>query len=62
MIKEVAHKIIDTLPYGKDFLFVDSISYVDSERIIGHYTFKKMLFYESHFKHLHIIPELLLLK
>lgn len=63
MIKEIAQKIIDTLPYGRDFLFVDSISYVDSERIIGHYTFKKdAFFYHSHFKHKPVTPGVILVE
>lgn len=63
MTKEIAQKIIETLPYGKDFLFVDNISYVDSEKIIGNYTFKKdALFYQSHFKHKPVTPGVILVE
>lgn len=63
MTTNISQKIIDTLPYGKHFHFVDEISHIDSEKIIGHYTFKKdAFFYESHFKHQHIIPGVIIIE
>lgn len=42
--------ILDHLPYKSSFRFVDEISYLDPEKVIGHYTLKEdAFFYEDHF-------------
>jgi 3-hydroxyacyl-[acyl-carrier-protein] dehydratase len=42
--------ILDQLPYKSSFRFVDEIAYLDSDKVIGHYTLKKdAFFYEDHF-------------
>ncbi|HMH23365.1 MAG TPA: hypothetical protein VK563_16380 [Puia sp.] len=42
--------IFSHLPYKSSFLFVDDISFLDGNKVIGHYTLKKdAFFYEDHF-------------
>jgi len=42
--------ILDQLPYKSSFRFVDEIAYLDSDKVIGHFTLKKdAFFYEDHF-------------
>ena len=42
--------ILDLLPYKSSFRFVDEISFLDKDRVVGHYTFKEdAFFYEDHF-------------
>ena len=42
--------IFDLLPYKSTFRFVDEISFLDPDKVIGHYTLKKdAFFYEDHF-------------
>lgn len=42
--------ILDRLPYKSSFRFVDEISYLDPEKVIGHYTLRAdAFFYEDHF-------------
>lgn len=51
------------MPYGNDFLFVDCISYVDENRIVGNYTFRcDAPFYSSHYLHRPVTPGVLLLE
>jgi len=62
-IKNLGSDIISKLPYLDSFLFVDEISYVDENKIIGHYTFsKKEGFYSAHFKHLPVTPGVILIE
>lgn len=50
MFSEISKKIITRLPYAKPFLFVDKITYIDENKIIGEFFFNKNLFfYEWHF-------------
>ena len=37
--------ILDHLPYKSSFRFVDEISFLDTEKVIGHYTLKADAFY-----------------
>jgi 3-hydroxyacyl-[acyl-carrier-protein] dehydratase len=37
--------ILDHLPYKSSFRFVDEISFLDPEKVIGHYTLKRDAFY-----------------
>ncbi|HZE83996.1 MAG TPA: hydroxymyristoyl-ACP dehydratase [Puia sp.] len=42
--------IFSHLPYKSSFLFVDDISFLDGNKVIGHYTLKEnAFFYEDHF-------------
>jgi len=56
-----SNQIIEQLPYGSDFLFVDSIEKIDTESISGSYHFKgSEYFYPSHFKSLPVTPGVIL--
>ena len=55
--------LIKKLPYGPDFLFVDEISSVDENKIVGTYTFKpEALFYRDHFPGKPITPGVILIE
>jgi 3-hydroxyacyl-[acyl-carrier-protein] dehydratase len=42
--------ILDLLPYKSSFRFVDEISHLDKDRVVGHYTLKEdAFFYADHF-------------
>lgn len=42
--------IFDLLPYKSSFRFVDEISFLDADRVVGHYTLRQdAFFYEDHF-------------
>ena len=42
--------ILDRLPYRSSFRFVDEISFLDPDKVVGHYTLKPdAFFYEDHF-------------
>src|ERR1700722_7802614 len=42
--------ILDRLPFKSSFRFVDEISHLDPEKVIGHYTLRAdAFFYEDHF-------------
>ncbi|NRA91699.1 MAG: hydroxymyristoyl-ACP dehydratase [Psychroserpens sp.] len=50
-------KIISLLPYQDPFLFVDGISEMTEDGIVGHYTFRPdASFYKGHFKNNPITP------
>jgi 3-hydroxyacyl-[acyl-carrier-protein] dehydratase len=54
-------EILDQLPYGKSFLFVDELLHVDENGAKGTYTYAKDLpFYEAHFKNHPITPAVIL--
>ncbi|HPD25071.1 MAG TPA: hypothetical protein P5312_11905 [Bacteroidales bacterium] len=56
-MSNITAKILEALPYGREFCFVDSIDYVDDKKIIGHYTFtEELFFYHSHFKDNPYVP------
>ena len=58
-----SEEIIRLLPYQNPFLFVDEISYVDENKIIGNFTFDENLnFYEGHFKNNPITPGVILIE
>jgi 3-hydroxyacyl-[acyl-carrier-protein] dehydratase len=62
-IKELSKKIIDSLPYRKDFLFVDEIIKVNDSSIWGYYTFKQNEFFvNAHFKHIQVTPGVILIE
>lgn len=56
------HKyILDLLPYGPTFLFVDELISISSEMVEGCYTFKKdEYFYQGHFKENPVTPGVIL--
>jgi 3-hydroxyacyl-[acyl-carrier-protein] dehydratase len=42
--------ILDRLPYRSSFRFVDEISFLDPDKVVGHYTLRPdAFFYEDHF-------------
>ena len=50
MVNGMYNYILDLLPYKSSFRFVDEIAYLDSDKVIGHFTLKKdAFFYEDHF-------------
>ncbi|MEX2350462.1 MAG: hydroxymyristoyl-ACP dehydratase [Flavobacteriaceae bacterium] len=56
-------EIIALLPYGNDFLFVDTLQEISEKGIIGTYTFREdEVFYSSHFKEVAITPGVILIE
>lgn len=56
-------KILDQLPYGKSFLFVDELLHIDENGAKGTYTYHEDLpFYEAHFKNAPITPAVILIE
>ncbi|MBO9672942.1 MAG: beta-hydroxyacyl-ACP dehydratase [Sphingobacteriaceae bacterium] len=54
-------EILDKLPYGKSFLFVDELLHIDENGVKGTYIYAKDLpFYESHFKDYPVTPAVIL--
>jgi 3-hydroxyacyl-[acyl-carrier-protein] dehydratase len=54
-------QIIQLLPYQQPFLFVDELTSISENEIIGSYTFKKdEYFYKGHFKENPITPGVIL--
>lgn len=54
-------EIIALLPYSKPFLFVDEISSITENGLVGHFTFDESLdFYKGHFKDNPITPGVIL--
>lgn len=53
--------IIARLPYSEPFLFVDAINKVETDMIIGEYTFREdAFFYKGHFKNHPVTPGVIL--
>jgi len=60
---KICERILKKLPYSKGFLFVDEISYIDENKVTGHYTFKEdEFFYKSHFSHTPETPGVILIE
>jgi len=56
-----SEQIISVLPYQAPFLFVDALTTISEDGIIGNYTFKKdEYFYKGHFKEHPITPGVIL--
>lgn len=54
-------QIIKNLPYQNPFLFVDELTQISENGVIGNYTFKeKEFFYKGHFKENPITPGVIL--
>jgi len=54
-------EILDKLPYGKSFLFVDELLHIDENGVRGTYIYTQDLpFYESHFKGHPVTPAVIL--
>jgi len=54
-------EILALLPYGPGFTFVDELSYLDEQRVEGHYHFKpESYFYAHHFKDKPVTPGVIL--
>ena len=55
------NRIIEILPYGESFRFVDEIVELSNDGIVGSYTFQPGLdFYRSHFKDQPVTPGVIL--
>jgi len=62
-IKKISQQIIKSLPYLPNFLFVDDISEITEQKIVGHYTFtEEAFFFKSHFVHIPITPGVILME
>ncbi|MEA1874021.1 MAG: hydroxymyristoyl-ACP dehydratase [Bacteroidota bacterium] len=62
-MNQIEEHIFSKMPYGKEFLFLDEISYVDHEQIVGKYHFNNThSFYQSHFKHFPVTPGVILVE
>jgi 3-hydroxyacyl-[acyl-carrier-protein] dehydratase len=60
---EISQNILNALPYGKNFTFVDEIIFINENRIQGSYFFSREAeFYKEHFKHEAITPGVLILE
>ena len=60
---EITDKILQALPYGKKFCFVDAIESVDDNCIKGSFTFRKdLFFYDSHFKGKPFVPGVIMIE
>ncbi|KQR65260.1 3-hydroxyacyl-ACP dehydratase FabZ family protein [Pedobacter sp. Leaf176] len=56
-----AKEIINKLPYGDAFLFVDDLLHIDENGVKGSYTYAQNLpFYEAHFKTAPVTPAVIL--
>jgi len=56
-------EILAQLPYGNEFLFVDTLDEVSETRVSGSYTFRvNEVFYNSHFKDFAVTPGVILIE
>jgi 3-hydroxyacyl-[acyl-carrier-protein] dehydratase len=56
-----SNQIIHLLPYQKPFLFVDELTTISKDGVIGNYTFKSdEYFYKGHFKNNPVTPGVIL--
>jgi 3-hydroxyacyl-[acyl-carrier-protein] dehydratase len=54
-------EIISKLPYSKPFLFVDDLTEINENGVVGSYTFNENLdFYKGHFKEYPVTPGVIL--
>jgi 3-hydroxyacyl-[acyl-carrier-protein] dehydratase len=60
-MKSAFKNVIDSLPYTKPFLFVDTLLSISKEEVIGEYTFRiDEYFYKGHFKEQPVTPGVIL--
>ncbi len=53
--------ILSKLPYSQPFLFVDELTHIDENGVVGAFTFHENLeFYQGHFKELPVTPGVIL--
>ncbi|NML41964.1 beta-hydroxyacyl-ACP dehydratase [Chitinophaga sp. G-6-1-13] len=53
--------ILEKLPYGEPFLFVDTLEYIDEQKVTGSFTFRpNMDCYKGHFSGYPVTPGVLL--
>ena len=53
--------ILELLPYGAEFLFVDTLTSIDKNGVVGNYTYSKdAFFYKAHFKNHPVTPGVIL--
>ena len=56
-------EILAQLPYGNEFLFVDTLDEVSETRVSGSYTFRvNEVFYNAHFKDFAVTPGVILIE
>ena len=62
-MNNINKEILAKLPYKKPFLFVDKITEVTDQYIVGEYTFSENeFFYQGHFKNNPVTPGVILLE
>jgi 3-hydroxyacyl-[acyl-carrier-protein] dehydratase len=63
MLLNPLEKIVDSLPYGDGFKFVDQLLEIDEHSVIGVYRFQKIeYFYQHHFKDYPVTPGVILIE
>jgi 3-hydroxyacyl-[acyl-carrier-protein] dehydratase len=63
MLLNPLEKIVDSLPYGDGFKFVDQLLEIDEHSVIGVYRFQKIeYFYQHHFKDHPVTPGVILIE
>ena len=63
MKKDLFSKIINKVPYQHPFLFVDEITELSENKIVGKYTFRTdHSFYKGHFKEYPVTPGVILIE
>lgn len=56
-------EIVAQLPYGNDFLFVDTLEEISENSVTGSYTFRENeVFYNAHFKDFSVTPGVILIE
>ena len=59
--KETIAQVLNWLPYGEPFLFVDELEALSEDRVVGYYRFRPELpFYAGHFKDHPVTPGVIL--
>jgi 3-hydroxyacyl-[acyl-carrier-protein] dehydratase len=62
-LSELKDDILNKMPYGKEFLFIDEITHINQKQIVGKFHFKKEnSFYQSHLIDFPITPGVILIE